>query len=387
MTENEYLALCEKYLNGHCTPGEEARLQQYQNEFGMAEEQWSDSDMGDQEHMKRLLYSRLQQSMKVRPKPDVRKLTWKYAAAASVLIFLCVGIYISNRSSGSRNPSEKKSTVFKNDIRPGSNKAVLTLADGSHIVLDNAKKGVLTRQGGTAVTKSANGLIVYNFNKTVTQPQAANHLNTITIPRGGKYQIVLPDGTNVWLNSSSTLTFPTSFAGAERDVQLTGEAYFEVAKKKRMPFKVMLNNNTEVKVLGTHFNIMAYDDEPEVRTTLLEGSVKLTNKQGNVLLAPGQQGVIERKDNAAFRVRDVNTAQDIAWKNGSFMFVNDDIRSIMKRVSRWYNVDIEYTSNITDRTFTGTISQFENITEVLKLLQLTGAVHFKIEERRILVMQ
>ncbi|HMG06934.1 MAG TPA: FecR domain-containing protein, partial [Mucilaginibacter sp.] len=387
MTENEYLALCEKYLNGHCTPEEEARLKQYQDEFSMADQQWSESDMGDQDYMKHLLYSRLQQSMKVQDKPVIRKLNWRYAAAAAILVFLSAVIYISNKPSNNSKLSPKNSIVFKNNIKPGSSRAVLTLADGSHIVLDNAKKGILTRQGGTAVTKSANGLIVYNFNRTRNQPPAVNHLNTITIPRGGKYQIVLPDGTKVWLNSSSTLTFPTFFAGAGRDVQLTGEAYFEVARNKKMPFKVRLNNNTEVKVLGTHFNIMAYDDEPEVRTTLLEGSVKLTNNQGNVLLTPGQQGFIERKENAAFRVRDVNTAQAVAWKDGSFMFVNEDVRSIMKKISRWYNVDIAYTGNVTDRTFTGTISQFENVSEVLKLLQLTGAVHFKIEERRILVMQ
>ncbi len=392
MTENEYLSLCEKYLKGICTPREEILLKEYQDKFMLIEQPWVTETMGDEADIKNQLFNKLQASIqsKAEVEPNVVKFKWRYASAAAViLVFISIAVYFIKPKTPLRKQqiAVKQTQTPINEILPGSNKAVLTLADGSKIILDNAKKGVLTKQGNTAITKSGDGLLVYNFKSKDTKAKVANPLNTITIPRGGKYEIVLPDGTKVWLNSSSTITFPTLFTGAERVVQLSGEAYFEVAKNRDMPFKVHLNNNNEVKVLGTHFNIMAYDDDWEIKTTLLEGSVKLTNNAGNVMLVPGQQGVIGRGDYAAFKVRAVNIEETIAWKNGSFMFVNEDLKSIMKKISRWYDVDVKYANNITDRNFTGTISQSKNVSEVLRLLELTGAIHFKIEERRIYVMQ
>jgi len=394
MTENEYLSLCEKYLKGDCTPQEELLLKEYQDKFMLNDRPWITETMGDEAEIRNLLSQKLQASMHANAKEEkltLTKFNWRYAsaAAAAILIFISVAIYFIEPKATiqQHRVAVKQTQPVQTIITPGSNKAVLTLADGSKIILDNAKKGVLTKQGNTAITKSADGLLVYNFKNTETSAQIANPLNTITIPRGGKYQIVLPDGTKVWLNSSSTLTFPTLFTGSERSVQLSGEAYFEVAKNKDMPFKVRLNNNTEVKVLGTHFNIMAYNDDSEIKTTLLEGSVKLSNSSDNVLLVPGQQGIVGRTSNATFKVKEANIAEAIAWKDGNFMFVNEDIKSIMKKISRWYDVDINYNDDMSDKTFSGTVSQFKDVTEVLKLIQLTHVVRFKIEGRRIIVMQ
>jgi ferric-dicitrate binding protein FerR (iron transport regulator) len=379
-------------LKGACTPQEELLLKEYQDKFMLNDRPWVTETMGDEAEIKNRLSKKLHASMQAdaKEKLNVKRFKWRYAsAAAAILIFISVAIYLIEPKAPiqQHQVAIKQTQPAKKEIVPGSNKAVLTLADGSKIILDNAKKGVLTKQGNTAITKSDDGLLVYNFKSNETSAQAANPLNTIAIPRGGKYQIVLPDGTKVWLNSSSTLTFPTLFTGTERLVQLTGEAYFEVAKNKDMPFKVHLPNNTEVRVLGTHFNIMAYNDENEIKTTLLEGSVKLSNNLDNVLLVPGQQGTVGRTPNATFKVQEVNIAEAVAWKDGNFMFVNEDIKSIMKKISRWYDVDINYKNDVSGRTFSGTVSQFKDVTEVLKLIQLTGAVRFKIEERRIIVMQ
>jgi transmembrane sensor len=388
MTEAEYLSLCEKYLNGDCTPQQEEQIQTYQQKFGIANWRWNNREMGDQEQLRTMIYERLQNSMSKQKQVSLYRFKWRYAVAATVLLFISAGLFfLTPKTAKPVIVRANVSPKYKNDVLPGSNKAVLTLADGRRIILDNAKKGMLLRQGNTAITKSRDGLLVYNFQSVNSSTTLSNPMNTISIPRGGKYQIVLPDGSKVWLNSSSKLTFPTYFTGTQRNVQLAGEAYLEVAKKNGMPFTVKLSNNTEVKVLGTHFNITDYDDDSEIKTTLLEGSVKLSNTAGSVMLVPNQQGVTGRGEQAGFKITEANTEAAIAWKEGNFMFVNEDLKSIMKKISRWYDVDIAYSNNITDRNFTGTISQFKNVSEVLRLLQLTGAVHFKIEERRIYVMQ
>lgn len=205
--------------------------------------------------------------------------------------------------------------------------------------------------------------------------------NTISTPRGGQYQLQLPDGSKVWLNAQSSLRFPARFIGNERLVTLTGEGYFEVAKDKAHPFKISINN-MQVEVLGTHFNVMGYNDEPATTTTLLEGSVKIIKGGSVQKIVPGEQAIV--KD--GIRVAKVNAEEAIEWKNGNFNFSHEKLGSIMRRISRWYDVDIAYSQRTTGATFVGTIPRSTNITEVLKYLELTGLVHFKIEERRVTVM-
>jgi transmembrane sensor len=303
-----------------------------------------------------------------------------YAIAAAVLLSLSAGYYFLLRRTG----STEKLYAAGRQLSPGGNKALLILADGSKISLADAANGRLSRQGGITVTKTRDGQLVYEA-QSVEGGADSTAFNTIETPKGGQYQVRLPDGTIVWLNAASSLRYPIAFTGHERKVQLKGEAYFEVAKNPLMPFRV-LSNAQLVEVLGTHFNINSYQDEPGIKTTLLEGSVSISNLRSNrtVLLKPGQQS--SSNANGTVAVADVNPEQYIAWKNGKFIFTDANIQSIMRQVSRWYNVDIEYRGDISKEKFGGSTSRFTNVAELLEILQLTDQVHFEVQGRRIIVM-
>nr|WP_305121106.1 FecR domain-containing protein [Pedobacter xinjiangensis] len=207
-------------------------------------------------------------------------------------------------------------------------------------------------------------------------------MNTIETPKGGEYQVILPDGTKVWLNSASVLTFPARFTLKNRSVKLIGEAYFEVAKDKQRPFQVNLGRTT-VEVLGTHFNIAAYHDDPEIKTTLLEGSVKISGFSKKVVLQPGEQASVANDD---ISVSHPKLTEVMAWKNGYFSFNNEDIKSIMKKVSRWYDVDVEFVGNISSQQFGGTFNRSKTVEELLAHLEVLGTIKFKMKGRRIIVM-
>jgi ferric-dicitrate binding protein FerR (iron transport regulator) len=303
---------------------------------------------------------------------------WPGIAAAVVVGLLIV---FSGQFFKQDQPSQQAAASQKNNrILPGRNQAVLTLSDGRKIALNDGISGHLATEENVEIKKVGNGQVQYAIKGDLQsrQPQ----YNTISTPRGGEYSIILPDGTKVWLNAQSSLTYPVYFSGKERVVKIQGEAYFEVAKNKAMPFKV-LSDAVEVKVLGTHFNVMAYPDELSVQTTLLEGSVSINNR----LLKPGQQAQTV-KANSLTSIGNVNTDDVIAWKNGRFSFRNEDIQSIMKKISRWYDVDVEFKDkNILNKNFGGSFSRFDNVSEMLHVMELTGVIHFKIEGRRIVVMQ
>ena len=330
----------------------------------------------------------------VRLWPQLRKLV---SVAAVIIVLAGFGIFFWLRRADPHKPLSAQTKTERNvEIKPGGDKAVLTLANGSQIILDNVQNGIVATQSGISIRKDANGKVVFDAS-AVAARNSTPGVNTITTPRGGQYQVVLPDGSRVWLNAASSLKFPTFFPGKERNVELTGEAYFEVAKNKSKPFKVLSQNQT-VEVLGTHFNINAYSDEEVTNTTLLEGSVRISKRSadgkgenGERLLKPGQQA----KLGADIQVSNADVQAAVAWKNGYFVFAHEPIQSIMRQLSRWYDVDVVYQGKATTENFTGTISRFENISEVLDMLQLTGAVHFKIEsqtgnmqkpQRRIIVM-
>lgn len=316
---------------------------------------------------------------------------FRWVAAAVILITLGVGswFYFDTSFLDGLNKSP-----YANDVPPGGNDAILTLADGSSISLTDAGEGELLNSRGVRIVKAADGQLVYTVDPEVSSSADQLTYNTITTPRGGQYQVNLPDGTKVWLNAASSLKFPTTFTGLkERKVELNGEAYFEVAKNKQQSFKVVSvgadhRKSQETEVLGTHFNINAYDDEPETKTTLLEGSIRVAvrenvNKKQDVVLFPGQQALLSDSE---FKILSVDTEEVIAWKNGNFMFANEKIESIMRKIARWYNVDVVYQGKITDNDFVGTVPRFKNVSEALTILELTNTVHFKIEGRRIIVM-
>jgi len=307
--------------------------------------------------------------------------------AAILIFFSAVGFYFLFNRYSKVTDQNNLAVVKSSEILPGSTKATLTLANGKVISLDNAADGLLTKSGRTVVNKAHNEGLVYNTladnNKIAVNTDTI--YNTLTTPRGGEYKVKLPDGTNVWLNSSSSLSYPVEFSGNERHVKLTGEAYFEVAKNKDKPFYVCANNVC-VKVLGTHFNIAAYNDDVELTTTLLEGSVLITKNSKQRLLKPGQQAVIKNNTDL-INVSDASINQVMAWRNGYFVFNDDNISTIMKKLSRWYDVDIEYRGNFEDLRFGGTFYRSKGITELLNNLEKIGKVHFKITGRRIIVMQ
>lgn len=382
MTPQEYILLYEKCHSGNCTLEERKLIEEYMDDFDLIEKEWSQA-MGDKEKVRTAIYSRLQNSLNTKdilPKKNSYLKYW--VAAASVILAVSVSLLLFKGKTAIENISKNKPGLAKNSIVPGSNKAILTLADGSTINLDNSNKGTLTHQGAATINKLNNGQLVYN---ATNQPDnGATLYNTATTPRGGQYQVVLSDGTKVWLNSASSIKYPVTFSGKERHIELAGEAYFEVAKNKKMPFTIAVKGNN-IEVLGTHFNVMAYNDDDNLVTTLLEGSVKIKKGGSEALLKPGQQAIID-DGQEKYIVSEVNTDDAVAWKNGYFVFDNENIQSIMKKVARWYDIDVKYAGVTKDQSFGGTVSRFSDVNELLKVLELTGTIHFKIEGRTITVM-
>ena len=381
MTREEFNRLYEKYLSGKCSEEEQAELENYQDSLKLNAEVWDNKTMGDHGEIKQSIQEKLRNSIEGHNRIKRFSIWGWQSAAAAILILLISGIYYYQKSS---DPVLVKTGIprFKNDILPGNNKAILTLGDGSKIDLDDAKTGILASESNIDIKKTSQGQLEYTAGNQGEKPVKYNILST---PMGGEYRLVLPDGSKVWLNSGSTLRFPTLFNGPERIVELKGEAYFEIAKNAQMPFRVRTNNAMDIKVLGTHFNVMAYDDEKNINTTLIEGSVEVLKGSGKTMLKPGQEAILNR-GSGNIKVAPADVEQAIAWKNGNFIFYNENIESIMRKVSRWYNVDVFYQGNLINKDFAGTISRNKNVSELLKMLELTGAVHFSIDGRRITVM-
>jgi ferric-dicitrate binding protein FerR (iron transport regulator) len=307
------------------------------------------------------------------------------AYAAAVIILIALGVTLTRY----RNTSNEQKIAVKpqKDLLPGSNKAILTLADGSKVVLDDTKQGKIANQQNIIITKDKSGELVYQVVESAKPKELPQFekvvMNMLATPRGGQYQIVLPDGTRVWLNSASSLRYPAAFVGNERRVELSGEAYFEVSKDPNKPFYVKTATQT-VTVLGTHFNINSYPDEISAKTTLLEGSVKVTGNSNGVSakLKPGEQAVntvnaIEVKENA-----DIDEA--VAWKNGKFLFRNTDLHTIMRQLSRWYDVDVEYQGNVVQKHYRGRISRNVPVSDIFQILKTSG-INFTIDGRKIIV--
>lgn len=305
----------------------------------------------------------------------------KISIAASIFGILLVATFLLINKNVARHAvkTETNDRKFKNDVDPGGNKATLTLADGSVILLDDAKNGILAQQGASKVIK-LDGKLLYDLTAIDTRQIV---YNTITTPRGGQYQLELPDGSVVWLNATSSIRFPTSFVEMERRVEITGEAYFEVAKNANKPFVVSVNGS-EIQVLGTHFNINAYSDEEIMKTTLLEGSIKFVSANDNHILQPGQQSQLT-KGGAVKVLNKVDVDEVVAWKNGLFSFENAGIEAIMRQLSRWYDVEVDYRGR-PDDLFIAEMNRNIKLSDALKALELTGKVSFEIEGKKIIVM-
>ncbi|NQX39182.1 FecR protein [Pedobacter steynii] len=362
MKELDVKSLIEKYNNGTLSEKEKAMLESWyiheisiNKDFHGLEENLSKLD----DRMVQLLYT-----------PIKRRLWPKYAGIAAMLTLFAFGIwFFALRLPGSNH---RQAVAVQNDVAPGKNTATLSLSDGEVMQLSEAHSGViigqdkLTYNDGSKVGVSATGSI--------------SRMMTAATPRGGTYQFILPDGSKVWLNAASSIKFPSTFSGAKtRNIELVGEAYFEISKNKSQPF-IVNSKNQMVTVLGTHFNISSYTDEVRSKTTLLEGSIKINN----TMLVPGQQATV---NGTKIIVDNVNVEKAAAWKDNRFVFENDNITAVMQVLQRWYDVQVVYEGKLPKDSFGGIISRNEPLSEVLKYLELTSNVRFKIEGRRIRVIK
>lgn len=323
----------------------------------------------------------------------VRLNKWKeLAIVASMLLLAFAGAwYTLDKISETRMISpELITSQFGDDILPGREQATLTLSGGQTIILDDLAEGQLDLDDGLQITKTGDGRIAYKFTANQESGFGADVYHTISTPIGGEYQVTLPDGSRVWLNSMSAVRVPRIFDADIRNVEVTGEVYFEVAEQRtangdKIPFLVRTANQT-IEVLGTRFNIKAYPDQEAIETTLVEGKVKVKTPETSTTLSPGEQSKVEENGHIQ-RIRDVNVGKIIAWKNGYFQFADDSIQDIMNQLSRWYEIEVEYLDTVPESRFGGQISRSRNISEVLRILELTGEVNFQIEGRKVSVWE
>jgi len=391
------LELFSKYLNEQCSPQEVKELLAW---FSAEDEsvlralitaslEEMDVEDKDEDSKWSSVTDRLFADIKTQIKSEkgkvvpVLKRPWVQIAAAVLLV---VGGFAVFNLIKKTNPNQNVVNIDtpKQDADSGSNKAILTLADGSSIVLETAANGTVTQQGNSKIVKPANGQLAYNLlNEKTTEVL----FNSIATPRGGQYQLIFSDGSKAWLNAASSLRFPVAFIGNERKVELTGEAYFEVAKNASMPFKVEIAGKGEVEVLGTHFNVSAYREEATANTTLLEGSVRVIGLAtgDSHIINPGEQAQVDSKGQISVN-KNADTKQAIAWKNGTFNFSNVDLAVALRQLSRWYDVDIKFEGSVPQRHFTGEIHRDLKLHQVLKLLEENN-VFCRLEGKTLIVKQ
>lgn len=380
--------LITRYLNEELSEEETARLWETLRE-GHGQEAWEDALLGllqdknkhghaNPERMEQIYASIRPVDTPVVP---IARRRWMYPAAAAAILAIIVVTAVFWRSRGPQEPLAARPAAPVHNVLPGGNKAVLTLADGSTITLDSAGSGALAQQGNVQVVQVNNGQLAYKAGGS--HAAGTIQYNMLAIPRGGQFRLTLPDGTNVWMNAASTLRYPTAFTGADRTVELTGEAYFEVAKMPEKPFHVKVRD-MDVQVLGTHFNVMAYTEETSVQTTLLEGAVKVHAAGAQTALRPGQQLRMDQTGRLSL-INNVDLDEIVAWKDGYFQFNHEKLPGVMRQIARWYDVDIAWEGNIPDREFGGKISRSSSIEEVLKILELSK-IHFRIEKKKIIVI-
>lgn len=380
MQRSRLLELLDKLDNESITNEERTELYEWYDSLNLGSLN-SEPGVGDQSKEVMLAEFRSRYAVST-PRGRLLKIRWRTLKVAAVAAGLIFGIlFYTNVKRPTRdsivNNVQTAGTVA--DVAPGNTRAVLILGDGSTIDLHKSLAGTLAQQGSTEVRKRSDGTIDYVSN---TSEKQGLIFNTVQTPRGGEYKLVLADGTNVWLNASSSLKFPTAFSGAERRVEVSGEAYFEVAENKDLPFVVSVNGRQEVRVLGTHFNVNAYLEDGLEKVTLLEGSVAVAQGKYAVTLKPGQQSFLAGK---GFEIEDADVDQVIAWKTGFFEFNNSSLESIMQSISRWYDVDVIYEMRSAPApTLGGRISRHLPLSKVLKMLSAYG-IYSKIVGKSVVI--
>ncbi len=436
MEEKEFKELLDRYRAGNTSPEENALLEAWYMQLN------SGNEAVLNEAALTTATSSISKKMKDQQFPGFapRFKVHRWLATAAAVATITLGVWFYNNSHILRPAADQNSgkSQYASDVAPGKNTATLTLADGTVINLSDAKTGVVI--DASKITYSDNTVISNADPSSRTERSALSSggkdpsavgMTSVSTPRGGTYQVILPDGTQVWLNSASSITFPTKFSGKERLVKLTGEAYFEVAKDKAHQF-IVASGAQELAVLGTHFNVSSYEDEKATKTTLLEGSISVRhaefisasrNRKANmqgvnsrvgvlkqvqdddrfkqdddrfkqdgeaIILKPGQQSILTNGKQTAseqIKVIEVDAVEATAWKNGYFSFTDENIQDIMQVIARWYDIEVRYEGNITKDGFNGKISRFKNISQVLKMLEDTKLVHFEVKGRRVTVKE
>ncbi|OQP44508.1 hypothetical protein A4H97_09030 [Niastella yeongjuensis] len=388
-----FLELLAKFNNGTATTQECAFVEKFlaimdHRKTGVL------ADFGEEKHsLEKEMEDRLLQSIRQDTENRVRRSIvhrvhflrragW-WAAAAAIIVLMTGTVYWFLNTTPKQQPVAGIGPV--NDVQPGRQGAYLTLADGRRILLDSLGDGLVASEKGAQVVMKAGEL---SYNPAMAK-NAVTTYNTISTPKGRQFALQLPDGSKVWLNAASSLRYPVVFVGAERRVEITGEAYFEVSKikaaGKRMPFIVSINNKTTVEVLGTHFNVNAYNDERSINTTLLEGAVKVSHEKQIQLLQPGQQAQVNSAGSINL-VKDADVTAAVAWKNGSFSFANASLETVMRQLARWYDVEVEFEGEVPGGAFSGEIDRSLTLDQVLKGLTKTR-VHYTIQKNNKLLIE
>lgn len=379
-SKDELRRLAFKWKNGTLTKEEELYLTQWDKQQRDELLELPDDSGGPDLVRDRMLTGLLNAvNLQEARKPKRIFTLWpRIAAAASIVIAVSAGIYFVLHQ---RKAQQQVAQIKHQDLAPGHNQATLTLANGQRIILTKGLNGKLAQQGNTQIFVNSGNAIAYSASGSAT---TAVTYNTLSTARGEQspYPLILPDGSQVWLNASSSITFPTVFTGKERSVSVTGEAYVIVAHNAKQPFKLVAAGQT-INDIGTEFNINAYADEPMVTTTLAEGSIKVVKNDQSVFIKPGQQAVT-KSNTSIINVSTANLESALAWKNGKFDFINADVPTVMRQIARWYNVDIEYEGGIPNASINGAVFRNTNASNALKIVKLLG-ISYRIEGRKIII--
>lgn len=369
MTEQEIVKLLERYTTGNCTPEETILVESL---YQMLEEI---SPAPSHKNIEKA-YVHVKKNL---PAATKRSIPQQWVVAASLLLIISIGISLYLYFPKDKS-DERVYAAAKANFAPGKSQAFLTLANGKKIPLKDVSNGKIATEGNITITKTDKGHIVYNASEGKNTVPV---INTVSTPRGGEYVLTLSDGTKVWLNAASSIVYPASFTGKTRDVKVDGEVYFEVAHDPEHPFRVNANDQT-VEVLGTHFNINSYTDEPSLKTTLFEGQVKIIKSNQTVILKPGEQVINDRNSVSLMLKKEADLQQVLAWKNGRFFFNYTDAGSVLRQIARWYDIEIKFKGKIPHQRLSGSFSKYTNASNALEILEYAG-VNLKVEGRTIIV--
>lgn len=380
MKKDNLIELAEKVAAGVATEDELAQFNAWYQSFQEDGDNWPESELKAKAKIEAAMLRTIED--RIQHRPENRPQLWfRQIAAAAVIMLIASGVvYWLGQSFGA---SEKDiPLVINNDVEPGMETAILTLGDGSQIILDEAESGLIALEGATAVEKTSEGLISYQADQNGNGKDAPVVYNTISTPRGGKYKVLLPDQTEVWLNALSSIRFPTRFEDDFREVEISGEVYFDVTRNLTQPFLVRSEGQT-IKVLGTKFNVKAYKDDGFYQTTLIEGAVSVETDTEQLVIKPGQQAIYHPDQELV--IESVDTSMVTAWRNGLFQFWDTELEDIMRQLSRWYDVEVMYLNDYKDISFTGFISRDVTISNVLQMLEATGNIKFGLTGREVVV--